>query len=116
MGYRFFYDVNRIDTSKVLTFIPILLGHYIQLPHCARRVPSQVFLSWLCEIPNAPKNLTPEKQTRQSPEISDNRVARHSVFVVLSPAHFHSFVINGDVRIRCVVTWKVHSSASKTLL
>ena len=31
MGNRVFYDVNRIDTSKVVTSIPILLGHYRQL-------------------------------------------------------------------------------------
>ena len=31
-GYRVFYDVNRIGTSKVVISIPILLGHYRQLP------------------------------------------------------------------------------------
>ena len=31
MGYRVFPDVNRIGRPKVVTSIPILLGHYRQL-------------------------------------------------------------------------------------
>ena len=30
-GYRVVYDVNRLGTSKVVTYIPILLGHYGKL-------------------------------------------------------------------------------------
>ena len=32
IAYRVFYDVNRIGKSKVVTYIPILLGPYRQ-PH-----------------------------------------------------------------------------------
>ena len=32
MGYREFPDVNRRGRPKAVTYIPILLGHYIQLP------------------------------------------------------------------------------------
>ena len=34
MGCRVFYNVNRIGTSKVVTFIPILQGHYIDSYIC----------------------------------------------------------------------------------
>ena len=32
MGYRVFSDVNRIGRPNAVTSIPILLGHYRQLP------------------------------------------------------------------------------------
>ena len=44
MEYEVFYDVNRIGTSKVVTSIPILLGHYRQLQWRGsfKIVPSQI--------------------------------------------------------------------------
>ena len=46
MGYRVFPVVNRIGWPKAVTSIPILLGHYRQLPNFSIR-PREAFTDGL---------------------------------------------------------------------